>query len=103
MPDFNGNRLHFCGSGGDFDLYHAGTSVDGLRLVEDEVSDAVVDGFSLIVLNTLYSMAVMSYDDVGSCVNELMGVTSLPRRGLRDVFHAPVGTDDDIGRGFGSS
>ena len=60
MAYLDGNRLHFYGSGGDSYLYHGGPGIDRLRLVEDEVADAVVDGFAAILFDGLKRMGMVT-------------------------------------------
>lgn len=62
MFDFDGNGFYFnwrrvavgrgcvCGNG---NLHDAGPCVDGLGGVEDEITDAVIDGLALIGLDGL--------------------------------------------------
>ena len=53
VPYLNRNRLYFYGGRDDFYLYDSGCGVDGVGLVEDEVADAVEDGFAVVFFNGL--------------------------------------------------
>lgn len=98
MPDDAGNRLYFCGSGGDSYLYHASAGVDGFALVEDEVANAVVDGLSLVGLNGLQRVGVVTYNNVGPGINHGPCLSALQGVGCQLVLNAPVGADDDVCR-----
>ena len=69
MTYLDGNRLHFYGSGGDSYLYYGGPGIDRLRLVEDEVADAVVDGFAAILFDGLKRMGMVTNHAVGTGIN----------------------------------
>ena len=84
-------------------MYHAGTGVDGFRLVKDEVADAVVDGLSLVVFYGLQGVGVMTDDAVGACINDGSCLSALPRCGFQFMFYAPVWTDNDVRRGVSST
>lgn len=103
MLYLNRNRLYFNRGRGDSYLYHTGTGIDGFCLVEDKVSDAIVDGLFLVVFYGLQAMGVVTYDAVGSRINDCPSLSALRQGWLLTVFDAPMGADNNIGGGvYGS-
>ena len=85
--------------GGDAQSHHRGTGVEGLRLVEDEVADAVVDLSAAIVLDTLQGMGMVAHEHVGAGMHEHVGIMALAGYGLQLVLLTPMEADDDDGGG----
>ena len=90
--------LFFC----DGEAHDAGLAVEGLRGVEDEVADAVVDLVTVIVLDGLEGVGVMADEHIGSSVYQHVGIVTLTRHGLQCMFASPVKRDDDDGCGVRS-
>ena len=65
-------------------------AIDGLVLVEDEVANAVVDLLTTIVLDGLEGVGVVADQDVGTCLNQLVGFQSLTGYGFQGVLTAPM-------------
>ena len=62
--------------------YYAGLAVHGALLVEDEVTDAVVDFVAAIVLNGLQRMGVVADQYIGTGIDKLMSIKALAWNGL---------------------
>ena len=77
FTDFHRNRLYLGGFPRDFQADHAGAGVDGALLVEDEVTDAVVDAVAVVVLNGLQGVGVMADEHVSAGINQLAGFLPL--------------------------
>ena len=71
-------------------LDDAGATVDGLVLVEDEVTNAVIDLLTTIVLDGLLGVGVMAYQDIGTCLYQLVGLQSLTGYGFQRMFATPM-------------
>ena len=93
----NGNRCCLHLAFGYLDLHHAGLTVQWLLLVEDEIADAIVDGFSTIVLDGLQRVGVVTDQGVGTSVDQSVGLQSLTGNGLQRVLATPVERHDDHG------
>ena len=100
VADGDGNG--FCVGCGwcDSEAHHAGAGVDGVLLVENEVSDAVVDGMALEMLNGLQGVGVVADDDVSPGANKAVGLHALNGQRLERVFHSPVQAKNDVGIGM---
>lgn len=66
--DVDGDSFCSCFFGGNVEFYDAGTSVYGLVLVEDEITDAVIDGTTTVFLNGLQCVGVVTNECIGTCV-----------------------------------
>ena len=97
VADGDGNGFGVGIGGGDGELYHAGACVDGPRLVENEVADAVVDGVAFEVLDGLQGVGVVAYDDVGSGTHKLVGLHALLGQRRERMLGSPMQADYDIG------
>ena len=75
---------------GDGEAHDAGLAVEGLRGVEDEVADAVVDLVATIVLDGLQGVGVMADEDVGSSVDQHVGIVTLTGHGRECMLATPV-------------
>ena len=95
VADFDGDGVRRDGVSGDVQLDDGGTRVERLRLVEDEVADAVVDGAAAVGLDGLQRVGVVAHQGVGSGIDEAVGLHALGGNGLGRVFTAPVEADDD--------
>ena len=82
---------------GDSETNDAGLAVEGLRGVEDEVADAVVDGLTLELLDGLQGVGMVADKGVGPCENQLVGLVPLTGHRLESMFTAPMEGDDDNG------
>ena len=97
FADFHGNHLYFGGFPCDFQADHAGAGVDGTLLVEDEITDAVVDAVAVVILDGLQGVGVVADEHVGTGINQLTGFLALLGNGFQSVLSSPVKTDDDVG------
>ena len=95
MAYLYGDGLHAEAVSSHVEADDAGFRVDGFRLVEDEVADAVVDGAAVVGLNGLQGVGVVAHEDVGSGPNEAVGLKALARHGLQGMLTAPMQADDD--------
>ena len=75
---------------GNAQAYHAGLGVEGFRGVEDEVADAVVDLMTVVILDGLQGMGVMADEDIGTSVDQHMGIITLTRHRLQGMFATPM-------------
>ena len=80
---------------GDDHLHHACLRVDRFLLVEDEVADAVIDGFPFVLFDGLHGMGVMANQGIGTGVNQLMGLPALLGCRLQGMLCSPMQGDDD--------
>jgi hypothetical protein len=64
-------------------------------LVEDEVTDAIVDRFALILLDGLERMRMMTYEGIGTSVYEIMRLLTLQRNRFECMLTSPMERDDD--------
>ena len=83
--------------GCDGELDDGGLAVDGVLGVEDEVANAVVDFVATVLLDGLQGVGVVADEDVGSGVDERVGLHPLLRYGPEAVFFSPMQCDDDDG------
>lgn len=74
--------------------------IDRLLLVEDEITDAVIDAVAVVILDGLQGVGVMADEHVGTGINQLTGFHALLGNGFQGVFSSPVKADDDIGFGL---
>ena len=88
---------------GDGEAYDAGLAVEGLRWVEDEVADAVVDGLAFELLDGLQGVGMMADEGIGSCENQLMSLVALTGHRLKGMLAAPMERDEDNGSGVSLS
>ena len=72
-------------------------------LIEDEITDAVVDFAALEVLDGLQGMGVVTDEDVGTSLYQLMSLVTLTGNRLESVFAAPVEGNDNDGGGVGTA
>lgn len=77
MVDANGNGIGHCFFRGDAQADDAGAGVERLLLVENEVADAVEDGLTAVGFGGLQGVGVMSDDDVGTGINQRVGLQPL--------------------------
>jgi hypothetical protein len=87
---FNRNRLHIEAIATDSQAHHAGLAVQGFRLVEDEVANAIVDGMPAVILDGLEGMGVVTHEHVSSSEDKHVGIMTLTGYGLQFVFLSPV-------------
>ena len=78
---------------------YAGSGVMGFMLIEDEVTDTVVNRAALEVLDCLKGMGVVADEDIGTSMYQLVGLIALAGNGLERVFASPVERNDDDGGG----
>ena len=69
---------------------HAGTAVQGFVLVEDEVANAVVDLLASEIFDGLLGVGMVAYQDVSTCLYQLVSLPSLMGYGLQRVFTTPM-------------
>ena len=103
MADIHGNGLRCHAVTADLQPDDAGSAVNGLRLVEDEIADAVEDLVTAEVLDGLEAVGVVADKDVGTGKDELVGLMTLKGYRLKRVLAAPVERDDDDGGGVGTA
>ena len=99
----DGFRLEAIFFVGDDEAHDAGLAVEGLRGVEDEVADAVVDGFELELLDGLQGVGMMADEGVGPCEDQLMSLVALTGHRLKGMLTAPMERDEDNGCGVSLS
>lgn len=101
MVDANGNGIGHCFFCGDAQADDAGAGVERLLLVEDEVADAVEDGFAAVGLGALQRVGVVADDDVGTGINQGVGLQPLLGQRAQRMLSAPVQINDDNCDGIG--
>lgn len=101
MVDANGNGIGHCFFRGDAQADDAGFGVEWTLLVEDEVADAVEDGFAMVGFRGLKGMGVVTDDDVGASINECMSLQPLLGQRAQRMLSAPVQINDDNCDGIG--
>ena len=77
-------------------LNDAGTGVDGLVLVEDEIADAVIDRTTTIFLYGLQCVGVVTNECVSTSINQLVRFFPLSDSGTCLMFPPPMKRYDDI-------
>ena len=92
----DGERVGGDGGGDD-----AGAGVDRLLLVENEVTEAVVNATASVVFNGLKGMGMVTDNQVGTGIYELMGEEALQADWREVVLPTPVWRYDDDGGGIG--
>ena len=70
--------------------YHAGTGVQGFVLVEDEVANAVVDLLASEIFDGLLGVGMVTNQDIGTSLYQLMSLQSLTWNGFKRVFATPM-------------
>ena len=98
-----GDGLDVCIVGGKAQPNHTGACVEGLCLVENKVTDAVIDGAAVILFDGLQGVGVVANKEVGTGRNEHSRLLPLLDGGRQLVFDAPMQGNDDVGRGFGAA
>ena len=95
---FNHDRFQFGLSivAGDGQANHPTPTVQLPLLIEDEVTDAVIDRLAFILLGSLQRMGMVAYQTVGTGIDELPRLLTLLRHHLSMVLPAPVQADNDI-------
>ena len=99
MAYFHRDGLHFEAVAAHFQTYHTGLAVQGLVLVENEVTHAVIDLMATVFLDGLEGVGVVTHEHVGTCQNEHVGIVPLTENGLQLMLLSPMETDDDDGCG----
>ena len=94
-PYFYWDGFRFKAVAADSQAHHAGLAVQGLGLVEDEVTHAVIDGMALELLDGLECVGMVADEYIGSCQTEHVGIMPLTGYGLCLVLCSPVERDDD--------
>lgn len=69
--------------------------IEGTRLVEDEIADAVEDGAASVGLRGLKRVAVVANQGVGTGIDKSVRLHTLGRDGLDSMLGSPVQADDD--------
>ena len=101
MVDANGNGIGHCFFRGDAKTDDAGVGVEWFWWVEDEVADAVEDGFAMVGFRGLKGMGVVSNDDIGAGIDERMSLEPLLGQRAQRMLSAPVQINDDNCDGIG--
>ena len=101
MVDANGNGIDHCFFLRDAKADDAGFGVEGTLLVEDEVADAVEDGFAMVGFSGLKGMGVVSDDDISAGIDERMSLQPLLGQRAQRMLSAPVHINDDNCDGIG--
>ena len=101
MVDADRNGIGHCFFRGDAKADDAGFGVEGTLLVEDEVADAVEDGFATIGFRGLKGMGVVTDDDIGAGIDECMSLQSLLGQRAQRMLGSPMQIDDDNCDGIG--
>ena len=86
----DGFRLETIFFVGDGEAHDAGLGIYGLRGVEDEVADAVVDGLALELFDGLQGVGMVADEGVGPCVDQLVGLMPLTGNRLQGMFATPM-------------
>ena len=75
---------------GDFQGHSAGSRIDGPWLVEDKISNAIIDELAVIILDGLHGVSVMADEAIGPSIDELVRFHNLLSSRICHVLHAPV-------------
>ena len=101
VVDANGNGIGHYFIMRDAKANDAGFGVKGFLLVEDEVADAVEDGFAMVGFRGLKGMGVVSDDDIGAGIDERMSLQPLLGQRAQCMLGSPVQRNDDNSGGIG--
>ena len=89
MTDIHGDGLCRHVVTADLQPDNTGPAVDGLRLVEDEIADAVEYIVAVEILDGLETVGMVADEDVGSGKDELVGLVTLKGHRLERVIATP--------------
>ena len=101
LADFDGDGFGLKTVFGYPESDNTGFGIEGALGVEDEVADAVIDRVTMVILDGLEGMGMVTDQGVGTCHDQAVGLETLTGYGLECVFAAPVEADDDDGCGIG--
>ena len=74
----------------DFQLRDAGAAIDVPILVKNEVPETVIDVFSMILLDGLQSVRMVTNQRIGTGIDEATGDVALHRSRFQGVFLSPM-------------
>ena len=101
MVDADRNGIGHCFFLRDAQADDAGFGVEGTLLVEDEVADAVEDGFAMVGFSGLKGMGVVTDDDIGASIDERVSLQPLLGQRAQCMLGSPMQINDDNCDGIG--
>ena len=101
VVDANGNGIGLYFIMRDAQADDAGFGVEWTLLVEDEVADAVEDGFAAIGFRGLKGVCVVTDDDIGAGIDKRMSLQPLLGQRAQRMLGSPVQINDDNCDGIG--
>ena len=101
VVDADRNSIGHCFFLRDAKADDAGFGVEGTLLVEDEVADAVEDGFAMVGFRGLKGMGVVTDDDIGAGIDERASLQPLLGQRAQRMLGAPVQINNDNCDGIG--